>query len=46
MTKIMEKRPYEKPVLEYCGCVSERTLGENGYLWDPGHKTYTKKGGH
>jgi hypothetical protein len=31
MKEIAEKRPYEKPVLEYCGPVSERTLGAPGY---------------
>ena len=27
MQMISEKRPYEKPVLEICGSVSEMTLG-------------------
>jgi len=31
MKEIAEKRTYEKPVLEVCGPVSERTLGTNGY---------------
>lgn len=31
-----EKKSYEKPVLEYCGMVSERTLGNNGYSLDGG----------
>ena len=39
-----EKKPYEKPVLEYCGPVSERTLGKNGYNPDPGQGTNTKLG--
>lgn len=30
MQKISEKRPYEKPDLEVCGSVSERTLFMNG----------------
>lgn len=29
--KIEEKKTYEKPVLEVCGPVSERTLGACGY---------------
>jgi len=44
MPQISEKRRYEKPVLEYCGPVSERTLGQNGYYADPGQGTNTKKG--
>ena len=32
-----EKRSYEKPVLEYCGPVSERTLGHGGYSVDGGN---------
>jgi len=36
MTKISEKRTYVKPVLEYCGAVSERTLGGGGCRPDCG----------
>jgi hypothetical protein len=44
MSKISEKRPYEKPVLEYCGPVAERTLGQNGSNWDNGQQSYLKLG--
>ena len=39
-----EKKFYEKPMLEYCGPMSERTLGMNGYTMDGGY-TYTQTGG-
>lgn len=39
------KKIYSKPVLEYCGLISERTLGNNGYNCDPGDHTQTKMGG-
>ena len=45
MSKISEKRTYEKPVLEVCGSVGERTLGSGGSNFDPGHNTMTKVGG-
>jgi len=38
-----EKKSYQKPVLEYCGPVSERTLGRGGYSMDGGN-TLTQKG--
>jgi hypothetical protein len=37
MTKISAKRTYQKPVLEYCGAVSERTLGGSGTRNDCGN---------
>ena len=35
-----EKRSYEKPVLECCGAVSERTLGGSGPAPDGGNTGY------
>lgn len=40
----MEKKSYKKPVLEVCGRVSERTLGKNGYNYDPGQDSMLKHG--
>jgi hypothetical protein len=37
------KRLYQKPALEYCGQVSERTLGSGGSSCD-GNRTMTQKG--
>jgi len=40
-----EKKSYEKPVLEYCGHMTERTLGVGGSAaWDNGQQSWTKKG--
>ena len=38
------KKLYVKPVLEYCGPVSERTLGHGGYTLD-GDGGYDQTGG-
>jgi hypothetical protein len=40
---MVEKKSYTKPVLEYCGQVSERTLGSGGYSLDGGC-TMTQRG--
>ena len=37
------KKSYAKPVLEYCGPVSKRTLGSGGYSLDGGY-TMTQTG--
>lgn len=39
-----EKKSYQKPVLEYCGPVSERTLGRGGYSVDGGNTLQTGQG--
>jgi len=38
-----EKKLYMKPVLEYCGPVSARTLGHGGYTLD-GTGAYDQQG--
>jgi len=39
----MPKKTYEKPVLEYCGIMSERTLGGGGSCLDGGPNTKDHK---
>ena len=41
----MAKRTYEKPVLEYCGEMKERTLGGGGSGFDGGPTSKTHTGG-
>jgi hypothetical protein len=40
------KKLYQKPVLQCCGRVSERTLGGPGYCNDPGNNSHGQQGGN
>jgi hypothetical protein len=42
---MMSKKTYEKPVLEYCGEMKERTLGASGSGFDGGPNTKYSGGG-